>query len=133
VICALRREDFQGISAYPSDEDLEPAQITSSNEAYFLEGRFLERFRTAAIRFDHKIFDHKIAIGVPVAWYPTQTRIGDPFIARIGRSRNSASGCMHSQTDWNAGVYVRNPPSTDLCLPPLGLRELSGCRPHGVR
>jgi hypothetical protein len=40
VICALRREDFQGISAYPSDKDLEPAQIASSNEAYFLEGRF---------------------------------------------------------------------------------------------
>jgi hypothetical protein len=40
VICALRREDFQGISAYPSDEDLEPAQIASSNEACFLEGRF---------------------------------------------------------------------------------------------
>src|SRR5579859_7937828 len=56
-----------------------------------------------------------------------------PFIARIGRVRNSASGCTHSQTDWNAGVYVRNLPSTCLCLRPLGSRELSGCRPHGAR
>jgi hypothetical protein len=55
------------------------------------------------------------------------------FIARIRRVRNSASGCKLSRTDWNAGVYVRNLPSTCLCLRPLGLRELSGFRPHGAR
>ena len=57
-----------------------------------------------------------------------------PSIRRIGRVRISAkSGCKYSRANCDAGVYVRNLPSTCLCLRLQGLQDRRGCRPHEAR
>lgn len=136
VIPAIRYEDFQGISAYPSDEDFGTGADRFPYDDFSLlirptsskpvSGALPCRGQLASV--------NEIAVGIPVAWYPPH-RPGQAiaFIARIDRVRNSASGYTHSRTDWNAGVYVQNLPLICLCLRPQGLIELSGCRPHGAR